>query len=104
MNAALKKRLEALERRITPKRAYCIVELPDGTERETTLVEWYAHRNEWKWKRITRGGNVDDICLLFAALDDEVAADAMQKGDTAGAARMTAESARWLAEYERGRR
>ena len=103
MNEAIKKRLEALKKQFGPKTTFCLVELPDGTECETTMDEWYHHRQEWKWQRITKGGDVDAMLLLFAALDDEVAEDSMEKGDMATAARFTASAAHFLAEYERGR-
>ena len=50
---------------------------------------------------MTRGGDVSAVLLVLAAIYDEVAEDAMRKGDTAAAARMTAESAQFLAQYER---
>ena len=102
MNESIKKRLEALKAQFEPKTTFCIVELPDGTERETTMDQWYQHRQEWKWKRISKGGDNRALLLLFAALDDEVAEDAMQKGDMETAMEYTRSAARFLAEYERG--
>lgn len=102
MNESIKKRLEALKAQFEPKITFCIVELPDGTERETTMDEWYQHRKEWKWQRISKGGDNRAMLLVFAAIDDEVAEDAMQKGDMENAMHFTAEAARFLAEYERG--
>lgn len=100
MYTGIIKRLDALKAQI-PKSAYCLVELPDGTQTETTICEWYEHRHEWIWKRITQGGSIADVCLVLAAIYDECAEDSMKKGDTAAAARMTAEAAHYYAEYER---
>lgn len=101
MYGALRKRLDALEARIIPEPTYCLVELPDGTQAERTIGEWYEHRHEWTWLRITRGGDAAAVLLVLAAVHDEAAEHFMEKGDTAAAGRMTAEAARLLAEYER---
>jgi hypothetical protein len=101
MKDSIKARLEALEAHFRPEACYCLVELPDGTEAEKTMEEWYSHRQEWSWKRITRGGG-PAVLLLLAYLDNEVAEDAMQAGNTAAAARFTASAAHFLAEYEKG--
>lgn len=102
MNESIKNRLEALKAQFKEEITYCIVKLPDGTEHETTMDEWYRHHKEWKWQRMSKGGDNRALFLLFAALDDEVAEDAMQKGDMETAMRFTASAARRLAEYERG--
>lgn len=98
---AIRKRLAALQSQIVPETCFCLVELPDGTEAEKSIDEWWEHRKEWRWKKMTRGGDVSAVLLVLAAIYDEVAEDAMRKGDTAAAARMTAESAQFLAQYER---
>jgi hypothetical protein len=100
-NESIKKRLAALKSQIEPETCFCLVELPDGTEAEKSMDEWFEHRREWRWKRMTRGGDNAAVLLLLAAINDEVAEDAMEKGDTAAAARLTAESAQFLAQYER---
>lgn len=100
MYTEIRKRLDALKAQM-PQTAYCLVELPDGTQTETTICEWYEHRHEWIWKRITQGGNIADVCLVMAAIHDDCAENFMEKGDTAAAARMTAQAAHFLAEYER---
>ena len=51
---------------------------------------------------MSKGGDNRAMLLLFAALDDEVAEDAMQKGDMETAMEYTRSAARFLAEYERG--
>lgn len=68
---AIKKRLEALEAQAIPDPTFCLVELPDGTQAEKTMEEWYDHRAEWRWLRITKGGDPCSIYLLFAHLDEE---------------------------------
>lgn len=102
MTESIKNRIAALEKQLLPESCRCLVELPDGTETETTLEEWYEHRKEWNWKRITSGGDVSAICLILAAIDNEIAEEAYEMGDMANAARLTASAARFLAEYERG--
>lgn len=102
MNESIKKRLEALKAQFEPQITFCIVELPDGTERETTMDEWFEHRKEWKWQRISKGGDNRAMLLLFAYLDDDIAEDAMQRGDMETAMEYTRSAARFLAEYERG--
>ena len=101
MNATIRKRLDALKSQIEPEACFCMVELPDGTEAEKSIDEWWEHRKEWSWKRMTRGGDNAAVLLLLAAINDEVAEDAMEKGDYAAAVRLTAESAHYLAQYER---
>ena len=101
MNESIKKRISALKAQIEPETVFCMVELQDGTQAEKTIEEWYEHRKEWKWERMTRGGDNAAVMLLLAAIDDEAAEDAMEKGDNAAAARLTAESAQFLAQYER---
>lgn len=101
MNATIRKHLDALKSQIEPETCFCLVELPDGTEAEKSIDEWWEHRKEWSWKKMTRGGDVSAVLLVLAAINDEVAEDAMRKGDTAAAARLTAESAQFLAQYER---
>jgi hypothetical protein len=66
----IRKRLEALEAMRNRDPCFCLVELPDGTQTETTLEEWYAHWHEWRWLRMTRGGDNNDVFLLFAAWDE----------------------------------
>lgn len=100
-NESVKKRLAALKSQIVPETCFCLVELPDGTEAEKSIDEWWEHRKEWSWKKMTRCGDVSAVLLVLAAINDEVAEDAMRKGDTAAAARLTAESAQFLAQYER---
>lgn len=99
MTDDLKKRLTALEACLMQDPSYCLVELPDGTEAETTMEEWYKHRQEWRWLKMTSGRD-NAILLLLAAIDEEVAEHAMNEGDTEAAAWMKAEAARFLAEYE----
>jgi hypothetical protein len=70
-NESVKKRLAALKSQIEP--CFCLVELPDGTEAEKSMDEWFEHRREWRWKRMTRGGDVSAMRLLLAAIDEEVA-------------------------------
>jgi hypothetical protein len=103
MNEAIKKRLAALKSQIVPETCFCLVELPDGTEAEKEIGEWYEHRREWTFKRMSKGKDISAVMLVLAAIDDEVAEDAMEKGDTATAAHFTASAACYLAEYERGR-
>ena len=100
-NEAIKKRLAALKAQIEPEPCFCMVELPDGTEAEKSIDEWWEHRKEWSWKKMTRGGDVSAVLLVLAAINDEVAEDAMKKGDVAAAARLTAEAAHFVAQYER---
>lgn len=101
MNELLKKRVKELEKKLVPEVCFCMVELPDGTEAEKSIDEWWEHRKEWSWKKMTRCGDVSAVLLVLAAINDEVAEDAMRRGDTAAAARLTAESAQFLAQYER---
>ena len=101
MNEPIKKRLSELESVLKPKTCFCMVEMQDGTQAEKPIEEWYEHRHEWHWLRMTRGGNIGAVLLVLAAIDDEVAEHCMQIGDTAGALEMTVEAARFVAEYER---
>ena len=101
MNEAIKKRLSELEAVIKPDICFCLVQMPDGRQAEKSIDEWYEHRREWHWLRMTRGSDIGAIMLLLAAIDDEAAEDCMTKGDTAGAAEMSLEAARFVAEYER---
>ena len=63
----IKKRLAILEAQNLIDVAFCLVKLPDGSEFETDIEEWYKHRKEWAFLRMTRGS--DNMCLhlLFAA-------------------------------------
>lgn len=101
MNKAALKRLDALKARLVPDPCYCLVRLPDGSEAERTMDEWYDHRHEWKWLRMTRGGNETDVLLLLAAIDNYIAEDAMNRGETGKAAELTREAAHYLTEYRR---
>ena len=75
MNEAIRKRLDNLSAQIIPGLCFCLVELPDGTQAEKTMDEWFENRQKWRWLRMTRGGNISAIKLLLAAIDDEVNAD-----------------------------
>lgn len=101
MNEAIKKRLAALKAQIVTEPCFCLVELPDGTEAEKEIGEWYEHRREWAFKKMTRGQDISAVMLVLAAIDDEAAEYAMSKGDVEGAARLTAEAAEFMAQYER---
>lgn len=71
MNGNIMSRLKKLEARNTLEVTWCMVELPDGTERETRMDEWYEHRQEWKWKRMTKGSDPEAVKLLIRYLDEE---------------------------------
>lgn len=101
MDKAIRKRLSLLELGLKPNTCFCIVKLPDGTQAEKTMEEWYQNSAEWRLIRMTKGGNNAAVMLLLAAIGNECAESAMQAGDVAGAARLTAEAAHYLAEYER---
>ena len=101
MNTALRKRVKDLEKMLKREVCFCLVELPDGMQKETALDEWYNHRKEWRFLRMTVAKDPAAVLLVLADVDDQVAEDALSKGDVAGAMRLTAEAARFLAEYER---
>ena len=63
----IKKRLAILEAQNLIDAAFCLVELLDGSEKEVDVEEWYEHRDEWRFLRMTKGS--DNMCLhlLFAA-------------------------------------
>lgn len=100
--AAIKKELADLGERFRSKQCFVLVEDENGKEKETTMREWYDNRHDWRWLKITKGGDNNAIFLLLAALDDEAAEDAMEKGDIEAATQFTASAAHYLAQYERG--
>lgn len=98
---AIRKRLTALKAQLEPETCFCLVTLSDGTEAEKTVDEWFEHRHEWQWKRMTRGGDAAAVQLVLAAWDEAAAERCMQKGDVDGAAQMTKEAAARITQYER---
>lgn len=101
MNEDLKKRILALEKRLMPEVCMCLVELPDGTQKETTIDDWFENRKEWEFKKMTVASDPAAVLLVLADVDDQVAEWALSKGDIEGATKMTAEAAQYVAEYER---
>ena len=71
MNEAIKKRLSELESVFKPKICFCMVEMQDGTQVEKPIEEWYEHRQEWRWLKMTRGGDIGAVKLVLAAIDEE---------------------------------
>lgn len=98
---AIIKRLDDLKAKITPETCYCLVKLPNGEEKETTVEEWYENRREWDWKKMTRGGNIDAVLLVLAAIDEEAAEYATEIGDNLGAARLMDEVEQYLSHYNK---
>lgn len=90
---AVKKRLAALGAILSPGENSISVCLPDGTRTKVDAAAWWEHRREWKLARLdqqdNRGGLV--VCLMFADLFDEGAAEAKAAGNTAEVERMTKE-------------
>ena len=101
MNEAIKRRLAELRAKVVPETCFCLVALPDGTEAEKTIDEWWENRDKWIWKRMTRGSNPGAVLLVLASIDEEVAEHCLGAGDTAGAMRFLAEAEQYRADYER---
>lgn len=101
MNELLKKRIKELKKKIVPEVCFCLVELPDGTQKETTIDDWFEHRKEWEFKKMTVASDPAAVLLVLADVDEQVAEYALSKGDIEGATKMTAEAAEYVKEYER---
>lgn len=49
MTESLKRRVAALEKRLTTSETILRVELPDGTQKDVRALEWWKNRNEWRF-------------------------------------------------------
>lgn len=69
----IKRRLLDLEQKAGVEPSRCIVRFSDGSEHETTLIEWLDHATEWKMIRITQGKEISPLlCSLYSlSLDSE---------------------------------
>ena len=104
MDKAIKKRLSLLEMGLKRDTCFCLVQLPDGSEAEKTIEDWYQHSSEWRFLKMTRGGNNSAVLLVLAAIGNECAETAELSGDSEAAARLTAEAEGYLSEYKRANR
>lgn len=97
-----KKELALLKSRVQPPAvSRCLVDLPDGTQKETTIEEWFDHRKEWTFKRMTRNSDPAAVMLVLANADEEVAEWCTRQGDAEGAKRMLEEADNYVSEYRR---
>ena len=105
MDKAIKKRLSLLEMGLNRETCFCLVQLPDGSEAEKTIEDWYQHSSEWRFLKMTReSGNSSAVLLVLAAIGNECAEEAELLGDSEAAARLTAEAEGYLSEYKRANR
>ena len=68
------RRLAAVEALALTDTAFCMVALPDGSEVEVDVEEWYQRRQEWRFLRMTKGADNTCLHLLFAAWSEEAGA------------------------------
>lgn len=101
MDKAFKKRLDLLENGLKPETCFCLVTLPDGTQTEKTVEDWYQNSASWHFVRFTRGGSISAVWLLLATIGQECAESAREAGYHESAERMTAEAENCLAQYKR---